>query len=348
MQATMRYVLTLGTAFAALALANPLVLSAQGGGAGAPGGGGRGGGGGGRGGGPPVLVWSQKPATLTPYEAPNRPVWRLTDVLAMHTGQVSWSQPIVRDALLEANYVQMAPGAVTPKMYYGDDHYWFIVWDGQLRVTINGIEPFVASKGFMVQIPRRVEYQLATVGNTPALRFEVQIANAPIYYTDMAFTPPPTPGMIWYRGTRIATRTAQLDPQAAVPTYTAAFGGGRVYLDFFKEIVAGEGPGRAGAFVRDDRGFFNIIRGNGRPQSITSDLGHFHTYGHEFWFIPEGKISVQIEGLDELATGGPGDIITAVRGRFHRASSDGEMSTRIATNGYPEGLHVYQEPAEAP
>ena len=163
MQATMRYVLTLGTAFVALALANPLVLSAQGGGAGAPGGGGRGGGGGGRGGGPPVVVWSQKPATLTPYEAPNRPVWRLTDVLAMHTGQASWSQPIVRDALLEANYVQMAPGEVTPKMYYGDDHYWFIVWEGQLRVTINGIEPFVASKGFMVQIPRRVEYRLETV-----------------------------------------------------------------------------------------------------------------------------------------------------------------------------------------
>jgi quercetin dioxygenase-like cupin family protein len=265
----------------------------------------------------------------------------------MHPGQASWPQPIVRDAILEADYVQMAPGQPTPRAYFGDDHYWFIVWDGQVRVSINGVEPFVASKGFMVQVPRRVDYQLETVGDTPSLRFEVRIANAPLYYTEMSFTPPAAPGMIWYRGTQIASRTAQLESEAAVPTYTADFGGGRVYLDFMKEVVAGEGPGRAGAFVRDDRGFFNIIRGPGGVQSISNNLGHFHTYGHEFWFVPEGKISVQIEGVPELATGTPGDIITAVRGRFHRASSDGEMSTRIATNGYPEGLHVYQEPAPA-
>jgi mannose-6-phosphate isomerase-like protein (cupin superfamily) len=263
----------------------------------------------------------------------------------MHTGQASWTQPIVRDALLEADYVQMAPGQSTPQMFFGDNRSWFMVWEGQLRVSINGVEPFIASKGFMVQIPMMVDYQLETVGTTPSLRFEVRIANAPLYYT--GDTPPASvTGVTWYQGSRSAPRAARLDAEAAVPTYAEADGGGRVYVDFMKEVVAGEGPFRSGAFVRDVRGFFNIIRGNGGVQVVSNDLGHFHTYGTEFWYIPEGKISVQIEGVG-LVSGYPGDIITAARGRFHRASSDGELSTRIATNGYPSGLHVYQTP-EAP
>jgi mannose-6-phosphate isomerase-like protein (cupin superfamily) len=99
--------------------------------------------------------------------------------------------------------------------------------------------------------------------------------------------------------------------------------------------------------VSDDRGFSNVIRGRGTPTPPSTDLGHFHTYGAEFWFVAEGQIDVQIEGVDELVSGFPGDIITAVRGRFHRASAGGTgMATRIATNGYPNGLHIYQTPGD--
>ena len=340
MHARMR-VVALGSAFAAIALANPILAIAQpGGGGGAPGGGAAGGGGGGQRQ-PAALVWAPKPTQLTEYEAPNRPLWKLTDVLAMHQGQASWRQPIIRDALLEADYVQMAPGQSTPRQFFGDTRSWFMVWDGQVRVNINGVEPFVASKGYMVQVPLMVDYSLEVVGNTPALFFDVRVTGSPLYYTDVNLTPPATPGVTWYRGSRSAPRAAQLDTAAAVPTYSD---GRRVYVDFFKEVVEGAGPFRPSAFVDDDRGFFNVIRGRGAPTPPETNLGHFHTYGTEFWFIPEGTIEVLIEGVG-LVSGGPGDIITAAEGRFHRAGAAGDgMSTRIATNGYPEGLHVYQTP----
>lgn len=358
MQATLKFVLTLSTAFAAIATANPVALHAQGGGPGGPGGPGAGGppagaGGVGRGGGaggggqqqPQALVWAPKPTELTPYEAPNRPHWKLSDVLALNEGKASWRQPIVRNSLLEADYVQLAPGEKTPRVFYGDNRSWFIVWDGQIRVSIDGVEPFVATKGFMVQIPLRVAYTLEAIGDTPSLHFETRIAYAPLFYT-IEETPPVTPGVTWYRAARIASRPAQLNAEAAVPTYSD---GSRVYLDFQKEITEGQGPGRTGAFVSDVRGFANIIRGRGGPPPAATDLGHFHTYGTEFWFIMEGQIDYQIEGLPELISSFAGDIVTAERGRFHRASAggDGIMSTRIAINGYPDpnGLHIYQTPA---
>ena len=97
MHLTMRYVIGLGAALTAIAQVGPEVLSAQDGQA-APGGGR--GGRGGRGGQPAALVWAPKPTTLTPYDAPHRPLWKLADVQAMHKGQANWRQPIIREAWL--------------------------------------------------------------------------------------------------------------------------------------------------------------------------------------------------------------------------------------------------------
>src|SRR6187399_2239656 len=188
MHASMKFVVAVGVAFSAIAMANTAAVNAQG----AAPTGGRGGApaAGGRGGGAQVLVWAPKPTQMTQYVAPNRPHWKLSDVLAMHAGQKSWRQPIIRDALLESDYVQMAPGDSTGRIYFGDDPYWFVVWDGQVRVAINGVEPFVASKGFMVQVPPRVDFSIETVGTAPSLHYEMRIANAPIFYMDMTHEPP--------------------------------------------------------------------------------------------------------------------------------------------------------------
>jgi hypothetical protein len=43
--------------------------------------------------------------------------------------------------------------------------------DGQIRFTIEGQEPFVATKGFLVQVPKRLVYSMETVGDRPSLRF---------------------------------------------------------------------------------------------------------------------------------------------------------------------------------
>ena len=74
-----------------------------------------------------------------------------------------------------------------------------------------------------------------------------------------------------------------------------------------------------------------------------SNLGHYHIGYDEFWFVMEGNIDVQIEGVP-LVQASAGDIILAAQGHWHRASFGGpigQMGTRVAINPYPAGLHNY-------
>ena len=83
----------------------------------------------------------------------------------------------------------MAPGGKTRPQFYGDDRTIWVVWSGQIRFTIAGQKPFIARKGFLVQVPYRVAYSMETVGNEPSLRFEVTHAGRlPSYPSDAAMT----------------------------------------------------------------------------------------------------------------------------------------------------------------
>src|SRR6185312_11625189 len=83
-----------------------------------------------------TVFLSPKPTTPTPYTAPNRPHWKLSDILAMHKGSSSWVQPIVRNKDQEGDYISMAPGEKTKRKMYPDDRIVFIVWGGELKVSI--------------------------------------------------------------------------------------------------------------------------------------------------------------------------------------------------------------------
>ena len=74
-----------------------------------------------------------------------------------------------------------------------DTREWWVIQDGQIRFTIDGQQPFVASKGYLVQVPYRNMYTMETVGDRPSLRFEVNIAKARKMYP-MDAKPTPMPG----------------------------------------------------------------------------------------------------------------------------------------------------------
>ena len=115
------------------------------------------------------------------------------------------------------------------------------------------------------------------------------------------------------------------------------------YLDFFKDIVGKypSGPGPKPLFMGDKENQADNIRGLGVPTPPSSNLGHFHVGNDEFWFILEGKIDYQIEGVG-LITADAGDIVLALPGRWHRASfAPGQMDTRLAFNRSPTMLHNY-------
>ena len=129
-----------------------------------------------------TFAWAPLPVQPNTWVAPNQPIWKLSDLLAKHKGQASWSQTVVDDSTLHADYVSMAPGAKTPRQFHPDTRAWWIVQDGQIRFSIEGQEPFVASKGYLVQVPYRNAFSMETVGDKPSLRLEVNIAGAKTMY----------------------------------------------------------------------------------------------------------------------------------------------------------------------
>ncbi len=105
------------------------------------------------------------------------------------------------------------PGEKTKKQFFADDRVFWIVQSGRMRVSIDGQEPFVATKGFMVQVPYRVPYSIETEGSEASLRFEVIGAQAiPLYPLDE--TPAPIEGKQVYEGELHRPRRLRRDQQA--------------------------------------------------------------------------------------------------------------------------------------
>jgi mannose-6-phosphate isomerase-like protein (cupin superfamily) len=270
------------------------------------------------------LVWAPVPTTPNGWIAPNKPHTKIAAVLAAHKGQASWREPIVRDVLLRGDYVQMAPGTKTPRQFQPDNPIWWVMQGGEVRFTIEGQEPFVATNGFLVQVPYRNVYQLEAVGTSPAVFFEVKVGDSPTMYpADEA--PVAEPGMTFVK-VRISGKASYTDTV-------------RPFLDFHGSIAAGKKV--AGPFVSDARGFANVIRG--LPQEDNpKDKGHFHEVSAEFWYVLEGTINYKIGDLP-IFDATQGDIVFVPKLMWHRAHHGGSgYSTRLAMNGYPQLLHNFQ------
>jgi len=258
--------------------------------------------------------------------APNRPHWKLAEILSSHAGQKNWTQSIVRDpGGLTAQYIQMAPGEKTKTMLYADSSIFWVVESGQIRFTIQGQEPFVASHNFVVTVPARTAFSLETVGDAPSLRFEAShTRSTPLY--PIGETPTPVKGKTYMR--------------TAITGSPPGYGNGKPYVDYQKDIAEGGGRPPAG-FGRDSETQVNIIRGPGIPRPPDSDPGHFHDGSAEFFFVLEGHLSLLTEGVPFIADAVPGDVLYAPAGRWHRTAFAGDgMSGRISIHGVASSLNI--------
>ena len=275
--------------------------------------------------------WSPKPVPMTEWKAPNKPIWRLNEIMDAHKGKAGWDQPIVRDQDYAADYISMAAGAKTKPQFWADDRIFWYVASGQIRFHIEGQEPILASKGFLVQVPYRNVYWMETVGSEPSVRLEVVRSHrTPLYPAAQGDTgPAPTAKGKTYVLVSYGTPP---DP------YTDK---NKPYLDFWGDFVKRPAARGNNAFVSDTTNFMNVIRGHGTPTPPDSNKGHFHIDYNEFWVIAEGTIDYKMEGM-KVYTANVGDVVYAPQGRWHRASWAGTgMSTRIAINPRPEGMHNY-------
>jgi mannose-6-phosphate isomerase-like protein (cupin superfamily) len=272
------------------------------------------------------LAWAPVPAQPAAWTAPNKPIWRLSELLAKHKGQANWSETVVADNLLHADYISMAPGVKTPRQFHPDNRAWWIVQEGQIRFTIEGQEPFVAPKGYLVQVPYRNVFSLETVGDKPSLRLEVNIAGAQTMYP-IDETPEAMPGFNFVK-VRISGK-GKYDQ------------GNKPYIDF-NAVVAGTEKQRR--FIADDRAVANIIIGDPKKQrpAAENDKGHFHEVSPEFWIVLLGKIEYKIGSLP-IFIADQGDIVYTPAQTWHRARFAGtDLACRLAMNGYQDLLHNYQ------
>lgn len=273
----------------------------------------------------PLEAWAPVPVKPAPFTGPNKPHKKFVDILARHKGKSDWAETEVLTRDFLGQYVSMAPGKKTKTLFWADDRVYWVVVSGQMKVTIDGVEPFVASKGFLVQVPYRIPYSMETVGDQPALRFEVLPAGeTPSYPTTE--TPAPAKGMKFIKAT--------YDGRGKYDDIN------KPYVDFEGDIVAKNGKG--GGAVKDDHTWANIIRQPGIPTPPASNFGHFHENFAEFWLIMEGKEDFLIEGVP-LITAEFGDILFAPEERWHRATAAGTgHGTRLAITPRPPSLHYNQ------
>ena len=270
--------------------------------------------------------WAPKPIEIPKYLPPHKPVTRLADLKKQHAGKANWTQVIVDDNTLHGEYIQSAPGARTPRQFHPDTREFWAVVEGQLRVNIEGQSPFVATRGSLVQVPAQTIYSIETIGDKPALRYDVNIAHAKTFYP-IEEKPPEIPGFQWLK-TKLNRKPGPYDR------------GNQPHVNLFE--LAKDPAFHGKPFMVDDRAFANIIYGYERdlPPIDPKNRGHYHPECAESWLVMMGQIRYPIEGQGVIIAG-EGDVVYVPMFTFHAPRYHGEgAACRLAMNGYPNIAHV--------
>jgi mannose-6-phosphate isomerase-like protein (cupin superfamily) len=280
--------------------------------------------------GPERIVWAAQKVPETPYDGPNKPVTHIADILKAHQGQASWEQKVLLTRDYDGRYISLAPGEKTKATFYADDRAFLWVYSGQMKVTIDGQTPTVATKGYLIDVAPRLAYSLENTGTEPVVFWRVTPAGQmPSYLVNET----PTPVKGWKYVQAKITSTGGYD----APNMP--------FLDFNKDVVAANGKSRD--FALDGHTSAHIIR-SGNLAKLPSDTswGHFHENMVEAWVVIEGGLTVKISGEKELAVGQTGDVINAANERWHRATCTPNTGpcTRLAmTPRLKEGqIHYFQ------
>ena len=143
--------------------------------------------------GPPRIVWAAHKVPETPYRGPNKPIWHIADILKAHAGKQSWDQQVLLTRDYDGHYISMAPGEKTKCLFYADDRTFGWIYSGQMKITIDGQQPFTATKGFMFDAPPRLSYCFENTGSEPVVFYRSTPAGQVPSYPESE-TPTPVKG----------------------------------------------------------------------------------------------------------------------------------------------------------
>ncbi len=283
---------------------------------------------------PTDTAWAPKPSHPPAYQAPHRPLTSLAAVRKAHAGAARRRHPVVKDDHLEAAYISAAPGDTVAPRFHPETRVWWVVLDGEIRFTMEGADPFVASKGSMVQAPLQTVYSMEVLGDKPAVRFEVHVAGARTLYPRSA-KPPAEPGYEWI--------PVKLGRRKSV------WGEGNRPHVRFDEMMRSAKPDERGlsvqSFVKDDRAAVNFISGREKDLAPLNpkDKGHYHPQCSEFWLIMAGKMRYAIEGQGVIIAS-EGDVVYVPPFTYHAPRFHGEApAVRLSMNGYYSIAHLFED-----
>jgi len=266
------------------------------------------------------------------YTAPHTPHTKLAELKTKNSGHKDWTELVVNDELLRGEYIASAPGSKVSRRLHPDTREWWIVIEGQIRFDIEGQQPFVASKGSIVQVPMQTMYSMETIGDKPSVRFEVNVANAKtLFPSDVE--PPRLPGFDWVK--------------VRSPRQAGNYLRGNKPHTTFDELAKGLEEGRLKGTIRvveDDRGAGNFIYGYEKnlPPINPADKGHYHPESSEFWLIMAGQIRYPIEKVG-VVIANVGDLVYVPKYTWHAPRWYGPgPSCRFAMNGYPQIAHLFE------
>ena len=269
----------------------------------------------------PTVVWAPKPVKTPGYSGIQKPWIKLADLKAKHKGQPSWRELLVNDGRLTAEYVSAPAGTKTPRRLHPDTREWFAVVEGEVRVEIEGQEPFTATRGSAVNIPRQTIYSVETIGTAPSLRFVLNVAGAKTLYPEDVATPPADSGQAWMK-VRLNRTPGRYDE----------FNQPHVNIH---EAAAKNEKYSGGRFVRDDKSEMLIIYGHERnmPPLDPNDKGHFHAESAEAWLVFSGKIRYAFEGQQPFIAG-EGDVVYVPSSTWHATRFIGDNACRLSITEY--------------
>lgn len=269
----------------------------------------------------PTAVWAPKPAKTPPYKPGLKPWVKLPDLKAKHQGQTSWHEVIVDDGRLVGAYEAAAPGTRVSKRFHPDTREWFAVVEGEVRVEIEGQEPFTATRGSLVNIPRQTIYALETVGASQSLRFTLNVSGAKTVYPKDVATPAPPAGNTWTE-VRINRTPGRYDEF------------NQPHLNIHDAAAKNE-KYSGGRFVRDDKSEMLVIYGHERnlPPLDPSDKGHFHAESAEMWLVFSGKIRYSFEGQQPFIAS-EGDVVYVPANTWHATRFIGDNACRLSITEY--------------
>jgi quercetin dioxygenase-like cupin family protein len=269
----------------------------------------------------PTAVWAPKPIKTPAYKAGLKPWIKLADLKARHKGQADWSDVIVDDGRLAAAYVSASRGAKVTKGFHPDTREWFAVVEGEVRVEIEGQEPFTAVRGALVNIPRQTLYSIETVSVTPSLRFTLNVAGAKTVYARDAEPPAAMPGTAWVP-VRINRTPGRYD-EFNTP-----------HLNIHAAAAKDE-KYSGGRFVRDDKSEMLVIYGHEKnmPPLDPNDKGHFHAESAEMWLVFSGQIRYSFEGQQPFIAS-EGDVVYVPANTWHATRFIGDNACRLSITEY--------------